>query len=165
MKTKLFKSLTLSLLMLLGAGDLWAYTANGTSVTFAKDEVITIDLTQVECTDFGADRFSCQIVKTKENGRCLYVTLTFTSSQTINSSNIGGNPQLHWQTSTGWSHNSVEWTQLGQANFPFPANSSSGNSIIVTLDGSGNTIYTWGNANLPDPAIDGCDGCYKITEE
>lgn len=84
---------------------------------------------------------------------------------------------FHWQTSSyNWTHGSQEWYKFSTkgkktATNEFPIPDRTGyTTLTITLDGSGNSVFTWSGGSDPAPTpsgdhkIDGCDGCFLVEE-
>lgn len=174
MKTKLFKSLTLSLLMFLGVGNLWGYTISGTSLVFAEGEKLTIDFSEAVGYYSFEDAGKLNANKIEKNGNLVIITFR---AKTIKQND----EMFHWQGKDGgsysWQHDGKEWFCLSGAaasatgSIPLPNINDATYLKVTSATYNGACTFTWvGGTPAPepepegDPAIDGCDGCYKITE-
>lgn len=165
-----------ALLFVCGQG--WAYefgTSGGNvSVTWAQGESFTLVLPD------GTQAYQFQ----KTDGMPGYQTLDAQASRSvvITASQISmwtfndENEIFQWQDKSGqWQHGSKAWVRFSttgkqSATNEFPIPDKTGyTTLTITLDGSGNSVFTWSGGSDPAPTpgdhkIDGCDGCFLVEE-
>lgn len=168
---KHFLSFILLALTLGFSANAWAYSISNGSVTFAKDEVITLDFSGV--TDFGKfQTYNEKIPVSPLESSNASFTITFSSEKTLSS----GNEVFHWRHETNgneWQHNNIEWFKLtssgSSATDGIPCPDQTGYTILKITDGGtahSACTFTWSTGSTPTPPSpsDPCANCKKITK-
>lgn len=166
-----------ALLLVCGQGWAYEFVDGGTgndAVRWANGETFTIVFVDnTESAQFQNAGGANGTIKVKNESSKV---VTFTSETTWQRTNSNYDV-FHWQTSTyNWTHGSQEWYKFSTkgkktATNEFPIPDRTGyTTLTITLDGSGNSVFTWSGGSTPEPApmgdhkIDGCDGCFLVEE-